>query len=205
MHTKVLTMGLMGSLLLGITVARADNNLVGGTTTVSFDSSFVNLLSSVDISPTAIAPSPSLGVFPITANTATVIDHSGGILFSGMNDGSAATLAISDFAINLAAGDVTGDVVADGKSLGSVALFTLEPPTGGATAGLDLTSNSINAINAVFGTDLSPTAVVPVGEATVKGPAVATPEPGTLGLAALAALGLAIAHRRRATPRVAMA
>jgi hypothetical protein len=180
--------------LSGIT-AHAEN-LVGGTTTVAFDPGFVNELTSAEITPTAIAPSPSLGVFPITANTATTISHSGGVLFSGTDSGSPASLAISNFVINLSADSVTGDAIADGKDLGVVPLFSLVPPTGNATAGLDLSSTAIGAINTVFGTDLPTGATIFVGEATVKGPN-SVPEPSTLGLALLSAAGLMIAFARR--------
>jgi hypothetical protein len=186
------------SLFSGAAAAHAAD-LTGGTTTVAFDSSFVNFLMSAGISPSAIAPSPSLGVFPITANTAETISHSGGILFSGMSSGSAATLAISDFVINLGAGDVTGDAVADGKNLGVVPLFTLEPPSAGATADLDLTSTAIGAIDSVFGTSVSTSAVVPVGAATVRGPAAGVPEPSTLAMSVIGLFGLALARRRWST------
>src|SRR5579883_503847 len=184
---------------MGLTGALAAD-LTGGTTTVDFDSSFVSLLGSVDITPSAIAPSPALGVFPITGNTATMIFHDGGILFSGMNGGSSATLAISDFTINLSAGDVTGDVVADGKNLGVAPLFVLEPPTGSATADLNLSGTAIGAINTVFGTDLSTSAVVPVGSATVKGPSAGVPEPETWALVVAGAAALLLVNRRRLIP-----
>jgi hypothetical protein len=176
---------------LPLTVATAAD-LTGGSTTVTFDSSFVSLLGGAGITPSAISPSPALGVFPITGNTSTMIFHDGGILFSGMDAGSAASLAISDFTIDLSAGDVTGDVIADGKNLGIAPLFVLEPATGGATADLDLSSTAIGAINTVFGTDLDTSAAVPVGEATVKGPSASVPEPATLALMLAGLVGLAL-------------
>jgi hypothetical protein len=183
--------------VLGVLAASAQaQNLTGGTTTVAFDPGFVSLLQGADITPSAIAPSPSLGVFPITGNTATMIDHSGGILFSGMDSGSAASLAISDFTINLTAGNVTGDAVADGKNLGVVPLFLLAPGPAGTTADLDLSSTAIGALNTVFGTDFSSTATVLVGAATVKGP-TAVSEPGTLALVMCGFGALMLLRRRR--------
>ena len=169
--------------------------LVGGTTTVTFDSGFLSFLTTNDLTPTSLAPSPSLGVFPITGASATLIDHSGGIEFTGASPTQ--TLSLSNFIIDLAHGDVTGTVVADGHALGTgIPLFLLVPPTGHATAGLDLSPTAIGAIDEVFGTTLSPQATVLVGEATVRGPSV--PEPSTLPLAAAGFVLLAYgAHRRR--------
>ncbi len=160
--------------------------ITGGTTTVTFDTSTLAVLTGAGFSITPVSPatlnsSPVAAMFPIIGgDTTTNIMHSGGLMLTR----GATTASLTNFNINLTNNILLGTVSAGGSSAGNVALFDLSS-SGGATL-LSLDPVLATQIGAVFGVPLP--AGTPIGSAFVA--ASVAPEPATMGFAALGVLFL---------------
>lgn len=187
--------------LLAAPQARADS-ISGGQTTVTLNSSFINLLTSNSIVPSAIAPATlvgAVGTFPITGGTVNganlVIDHSGGLKFT---DGSE-FLSIGDFVVDTLNSDVTGFAINNaGLNAASVQLFNIGPGLS-----LDLSATAATAISdTFFGGNPAIITQLTGFEIGVADPApVITPEPESLVLFATGAMGFAGMLYRRCLSR----
>jgi hypothetical protein len=192
--------GAVAALALMFAAGGARADLVGGTTSVLLDSTFLSTVVGAGLTVTprgtaTLGGSPPVARFPITGNTpSTQIFHDGsGLRFSG----GGSFLDLDAFVIDLATNRLTGTVNANGTSLGAgIPLFDIT-----SSLDLTLTSTAATAIADTFGlgggaaTSLTG---LRVGRATVT---AAVPEPATLALL-VAALGLAaLAARRRRVER----
>ncbi len=199
MQRLILTLCVLG--LLTAPQARADS-ISGGQTTVTLDSSFINLLTTNSIVPSAIAPATLIGdvaTFPITGGTANggnlVIDHSGGLKFT---DGSE-FLSIGDFVVDTLNSDVTGFATNNaGLNVASAQLFTIGPGLS-----LDLSATAATAISdTFFGGNSNVTSELTGFNIGVAAPSpVVTPEPESLILFATGTMGLAGMLYRRLPSR----
>lgn len=192
MKMPVLALSAAAALLLSAPALRADN-LVGGNTTVTLNSSTYSTLSSL-FSVGVVSPATISGLsvsFPITSDTATTISHSGGLSFDGVSTpmGVGTTTDIENFVINLSNDTISGTVVVNGGTpMNGVTFFdfnsslnlTLDP-----TLAADLTK--------IYGVpDLTG---APIGTAAVN-PAP-TPEPSSLSLVVLGMAGVGATIKRR--------
>ncbi|MFL6452102.1 MAG: hypothetical protein ACJ746_31210 [Bryobacteraceae bacterium] len=192
-------MNLLGfAALVFLPVAVEAAAITGGTTTVTFDTSTLSVLTGAGftitpVSPATLNPSPVAAVFPITGgDTTTNITHSGGLTLTR----SATAASLTNFNINLTNNTLFGTVSTGGTSTGNVALFDLSS-SGGATL-LSLNSVLASQIATVFGIPLP--AGTPIGTASVA--ASVAPEPASVGFACLGILCLgAIAASRHFSRR----
>ena len=183
--------GAFALLLVGSMVQAAP--IVGGLTTLDFNSGTAAALAGLGLSIAPIAPgtfNPTtlVATFPITGgNTTTMIDHSGGL---ALTMGSTTTY-IENFIINLTGPDadiVTGTVAVGKTSFSGVQLFDLG-------AGMVLTVDSQLAADLVAIYSIPNLTGTDVGTASVN--AITTPEPSTLALLGLGTLAAGFARRRK--------
>jgi hypothetical protein len=155
--------------------------ITGGTTTVTFDTSTLSVLTGSGFSITPVSPatlntSPVAAIFPITGgDTTSNITHSGGLNLTR----NATTASLTNFNINLTNNTLFGTLTAGSTTAPNVALFDISS-SGGSTL-LTLDSALASQINAAFGVPLA--AGTPIGTAVVS--ATAAPEPASVGFAAL--------------------
>lgn len=171
--------------------------ITGGTTTVTFNTSTLSVLTGAGFNITPVSPatlntSPVAAIFPITGgDTTTNITHSGGLTLTR----SATSASLTNFNINLTNNILFGTVTAGGSSTSNVALFDIS--LSGGTTSLSLDSVLAADINAVFGVPLA--AGTPIGTASIA--ASVAPEPASVGFAAVGLvclLGGIMRSRRRA-------
>ena len=189
---KMLHAVMTAALLVSSAAAMRADTLVGGNTTVALNSgTFTTLSSLFNVGVVAPATISGLNVsFPITADTASTISHSGGLSFTGTTTpmGMGVTTDIENFVINLDTDKITGTVLAGGMTLTNVALFDFN-----SSLALTLDSAVAGDLSAIYGVpNLSGAAI---GTATIN-PAP-TPEPSTLSLMLVSAVGVGAAVRRR--------
>ena len=180
------------ALLLPAAAMRADS-LIGGNTTVTLNSGTLTTLSglfTVGVVPPATISGLNVS-FPIVADTATTISHSGGLSFTGTTTpkGVGTTTDIENFVINLSNDTISGTVVVNGGmpmtgvtffDFNSSLALTLDPALAGALT-------SLYGVPSLSG--------APIGTAAIN-PAP-TPEPSSLSLLAMGAGGIGAAVRRR--------
>jgi|tagenome__1003787_1003787.scaffolds.fasta_scaffold20827523_2 hypothetical protein len=182
---------------ISVPIAVQATPITGGTTTVTFNTSTLSVLTGAGFSITPVSPatlntSPVAATFPITGgDTTTNITHSGGLNLAQ----NASTASLTNFNINLTNNILFGTVSAGGSSTSNVALFDIA--SSGGTTSLSLNSVLASQINAVFGVPLP--AGTPIGTASIA--ASVAPEPASVGFAALGIaclMGGVIRSRRRA-------
>lgn len=186
-------------LSMGVVTSAAAGNIAGGSTTVTFSSTFLSVLSSNNLVPSAIAPGTLAGAaatFPITVGNIdsmgnAIIDHSGGLTLTG----GANFLSIGDFEIDTAMAEVSGFAKNNlGLNASSVPLFNI-----GSGLELYLTSTAAGAVSATFfSSDPAVTQQLTgldVGTASVS--PVVTPEPASLALLGTGISGLVVWSRRK--------
>lgn len=168
--------------------------VTGGSTSVTLNSSTVSALTGLGFSISAVSPATLSGLvatFPITGgDTATMIDHSGGL---GVTN-SGTTADITNFIVNLSgsqANTITGTLTAGPTTLTNVTFFDI-----GSGLTLTLDSQLAGILTSAFAVpNLTGT---PIGTASVNATlTAATPEPSSLGLAATGLLGVLATVRRR--------
>lgn len=180
-HLGVLAVffGLSASLLPGATI-------VGGATSVTFNSTFLGLGLTVTPNPPATL-NGATAVFPITGGDTDplLITHSGTLTLSA----GISSIELGNFTINGTTGLVLGDVIGVGTQLD---LFNIEP---GLV--LSLTGTSAGALNATFGTSL----VSGLAVATASPDITAVPEPASAALLLAGAGACAFLRRRHQAVR----
>ena len=186
--------------LSAVTLASA-GNIVGGTTTVTFSQTFLNVLTTNSLTPSAIAPGTLVGsqaTFPITGGNIdskgnAFITHSGGLNLAGGGN----FLSIGDFVIDTSILGVSGYAKNNsGLNAASVPLFDI-----GSGLELYLTSTAAGAVSATFfGGDSSvTTALTGLDVGTASPNPQVVPEPGSIALLGSGIVGLAGFLRRRVT------
>lgn len=186
--------------LSAVTLASA-GNIVGGTTTVTFSQTFLDVLTNNSLTPTAIAPGALVGgqaTFPITGGNIdstgnALITHSGGLNLAGGGN----FLSIGDFVIDTSLLQVSGYALNNsGLNAASVPLFDI-----GSGLELFLTSTAAGAVSATFfgGDPNITTALTGLDVGTASPNPQVVPEPGSLALLGSGIVGLAGFLRRRGT------
>lgn len=166
--------------------------IVGGTTTIAFNDTFLGL--GLGVAP--IAPGDFVSPFaqfPITGGDTTIaVFHAGGL---SLTDGIS-TLAMGDFVIDLTTLGITGNVVLLPANIvvPNAPLFSVGPGFS-----ILLSDDVANVLNTLFGTDLGGgleigTAVV---DPIVRDPGT-VPEPSTWALMGAGLSGLILLRRRKA-------
>ena len=156
-------------------IAGPTAKLTGGYTLVEFLPSFVQALSTLQITPTKVLPGTlyqRIGYFPITggridaATAKAEVPHSGGLALTSGN----VQVILSDFIIDTASGapKLTGLVTANGSLVGRAHLFDITLPAGIALpltlppgpeilliegSRLTLSADAAGALNALFSTN----------------------------------------------------
>lgn len=180
------------ALLLPAAVMRADS-LIGGNTTVTLNSGTLTTLSGL-FTVGVVPPATISGVnvsFPIVADTATTISHSGGLSFTGTTTpkGVGTTTDIENFVINLSNDTISGTVVVNGGTpMNGVTFFDFN-----SSLALTLDPALAGALTSVYG--VPSLSGAPIGTAAIN-PAP-TPEPSSLSLLAMGVVGVGAAVRRR--------
>lgn len=192
MKNTVRTLIATATILLSATIMRADS-LIGGNTTVALNPTTVGELGglfSIGVVPPATMSGLNVS-FPIVADTATTISHSGGLSFTGTTTpkGVGTTTDIENFVINLSNDTISGTVVVNGgMPMTGVTFFDFN-----SSLALTLDPALASALTSLYG--VPSLTGVSIGTATIN-PAP-TPEPSSLSLllTGVAGVGAVICRR----------
>jgi len=162
--------------------------LAGGQTDVTLDGGFLSTLTGAGITPSIIAPGTLNGVvatFPISGGTDVLIEHTGGLSFSGAGN----VVDIENFLIDVNQLTVFGDVSVNSSFVTNADLFNVNA----GDLSLTLTSAASGVFSGQFGTPDLSGALVGVASPMPQ----PVPEPTTTALLGAGLLAFAFLRRRR--------